>query len=190
LHINSGSQGNGEKFLTKKPPSILESLGPYQIKHFLVFGASTYQGVLFPTDAQIRRYTCPDGRCTIQSTHDSILISCFGLFSPLGKKPFEFLQSHTVGCHFIASFGICNTSFYGWINLRDIFLELPWSWSCSYFFKIFFCCFWGFFSQDFQPLPDDSLKSLIFLVLHAVWSPFGSRIKLPGNKAKKGGNKK
>jgi len=48
-----------------------------------------------------------------------------------------------------------------------------------------FLLFLGFSSQDFLALPDDSLKSLIFLVLHAVWSPFGSRIKLPGNKAKK-----
>jgi len=73
LHINSGSQGNGEKFLTRPHHELkLNSLGPYQIKHFLVLGRLLIEvRTRRCTDTRIQRSTCSDGRCTIQSTHDS-----------------------------------------------------------------------------------------------------------------------
>lgn len=101
LHINSGSQGNGEKFLTRPHPELkLNSLGPYQIKHFLVLGRLLIEvRTRRCTDTRIQRSMCSDTRFDFNFL--------FRLVLPQQKKPLEFVQSHTVGCHFIASLGIC-----------------------------------------------------------------------------------
>lgn len=132
LHINSGSQGNGEKFLTRPHHELkLNSLGPYQIKHFLVLGRLLIEvRTRRCTDTRIQRSMCSDGRCTIQSTHDSILISCFGLFS-LNQKKSPLNSSNPIQSVAISLplLEFANRSFHGWINFP------------SFFFLLLFCCY-------------------------------------------------